>query len=75
MTAEVRATEPVFLVGDRLSFVDICLYDCIQAVDEVGWFGPEDREEAYPLVSRNYKYVADIPSIAEYMKARKPRFG
>ena len=64
----------VFLVGGRLSYVDICLFDVIQAIEEVGWFAAEDRRAAYPLLTLLYEHVANIPAIRAYMAAREPRF-
>ena len=62
-----------FLVGDKLSYVDICLYDLVQAIEEVGFFSEGDRS-AYPLISQLVDHVAQIPTIVEYMSRREPRF-
>ena len=63
-----------FLAGDALSFADVCLYDCVQAVEEVGYFTPDDRTTLYPKLSALVALVAQLPSIAEYVAKRPPRF-
>jgi len=63
-----------FLAGGALSFADICLFDCIQAIEEVGYFSPEDRIASYPLVTALYDHVGNIPAVSNYMAARESRF-
>jgi len=51
----------VYLVGGKLSYVDTCLFDAVQAVEEVGFFTAEDitlcepsnasRTSGYPSLS------------------------
>ncbi len=71
--AAPSAAAPTFLAGDALSFADVCLFDCLEAVEGVGFFSRDDRL-LYPYVCALVDHVGDIPTVAAYLAERAPRF-
>ena len=69
-----KAGDVAFLAGPSLSYADVCLFDCIEGVEDCGFFEPADRASAYPLVTKLYDHVAALPAVAAYLAKRGSRF-
>lgn len=68
------SAEVAFLAGEAMSFADVCLFDCIEGVEDCGYFSEADRLSKYPLVSRLYSHVGDLPAVSKYIASRGSRF-
>ena len=59
--------------GATMSYADICLFDCVEGIEDCGYFDAGDRAK-YPLLTALYDHVGAAPAIAAYLAKRGSRF-
>ena len=64
---------PIWIAGGKRSFADVCLFDCVEAVEGVGFFSCSDRV-TYPYVNALVEHFSALPAVRAYLDARPPRF-
>lgn len=59
-----------FLIGSRLSWVDIALFRSCEGVNDNFINMQEKVFETYPHVKKHFEFIANVPRIAEHLKNR-----
>lgn len=62
-----------FLIGKKLTFVDLALFRIVENVEENFLFCRQMVLDSNPLVKAHYEKISSIPNIAEWIKNR-PNF-
>ena len=73
-TTKAEGAAVAFLGGGAtMSYADICLFDCVEGIEDCGYFDAGDRAK-YPLLTALCDHVGAVPAIAAYLAKRGSRF-
>ena len=60
-----------FLVGDKLSFVDLGLFRLVEMADDHNLNSKQMILEKFPLVRYHFKMISDLPNISNWIRNRE----